>query len=87
MKKQLIAAFIVAAFSFGATAEEPKVPPKGTICFAGNSLRNLKDVPMGCVGLGRMSSIAEIYERGYRVVATGTEVGGLTNYFIIEQRN
>jgi len=62
-------------------------PPKGTICFS-NSIRNTDQIPISCKGLGKFSSIAEIYDRGFRVVSSGVipEAGIGTVFLIIEER-
>lgn len=71
------------------TAPSSPVPPmRGTVCahFALNAPDDAQVVT--CKGLGKFLSIAELYERGYRVVsssaATGTAQGVIFIY--IEER-
>jgi hypothetical protein len=60
---------------------------KGTVCFA-NSLRDTEHIAIFCKGLGKFASVAEIYERGYRVVSSGVlpETAISTVFLIIEER-
>ena len=76
----------IAATSAVAVDAPDGPPPKGTVCFA-RSLRDTEQIPMFCKGLGNMASVAEIYERGYRVVSTGItpEAGTGTVWLIIEK--
>lgn len=89
MKKCTFGAVILAACGAAANASDAPTspPPKGTVCFA-NSLRNTEQVAISCKGLGKFTSIAEIYERGYRVVSSGVlpEAGTGTVFFFIEER-
>jgi opacity protein-like surface antigen len=89
MKKRIFGAVIVAACGSAANASDAPTPPppKGTVCFA-NSLRNTEQVGIWCKALGKFSSIADIYERGYRVVSSGVlpEAGTGTVFFFIEER-
>jgi hypothetical protein len=71
-----------------AIAQQSSEPaPKGTVCFA-NSIRDTERVNISCKGLGKFSSVAEIYERGYRIVSTSviheTQVG--TVVIFIEEK-
>lgn len=89
MRKLLFTAVILTSIiraSFAADAASGP-PPKGTICYGTNGLRMADTQPISCKELGRFSSVAEIYERGYRVVSSGVlpEPGG-TIFLIIEQR-
>lgn len=89
MKKRIFGAVILAACGVSANASDAPTspPPKGTVCFA-NSLRNTEQIAISCKGLGKFNSIAEIYERGYRVVSSGVlpEAGTGTVFFFIEER-
>ena len=82
-------ALLLAALAGQALAAADKAmgpPPKGTICFV-NSIRHTNQVPLFCEGLGDFESIAAIYERGYRVTATGSlEEAGTGIYLIIEKK-
>lgn len=46
----------------------PEPLPKGTVCFS-HDMRTLATSPLSCVNLGKFSSVAALYERGYRVVS------------------
>jgi hypothetical protein len=90
MKKIVLCALVLVGSSAisAVAADAPAGPaPKGTVCFS-NALRNTEAVPISCKGLGKFASVAEIYDRGYRVVSTGviTEAGTGTVYLIIEER-
>ncbi len=89
MKKTIFSTVILAACSAAAIAADapPSPAPKGTVCFS-YEMRNTEKVPIGCKGLGRFFSIAEIYERGYRVVSSTTVMEGpvYTVIFFIEER-
>jgi hypothetical protein len=89
MKKRIFGAVILAACGVSANASDATTspPPKGTVCFS-NSLRNTEQIAISCKGLGKFNSIAEIYERGYRVVSSGVlpEAGTGTVFFFIEER-
>jgi hypothetical protein len=89
MKIVCCLAVSAAVLSFTAFAADPPPggPPKGTVCFS-NSLRNADQIPIACKGLGKFSSVAEIYEKGYRVVSSGVfiEAGVSTVFLIIEER-
>ena len=82
------AATLAAVSIFSNAAEAAETGPiKGTVCFA-NSLRDTERVAIACKGLGKFASVAEIYERGYRVVSSGVlpEAGTGTVFLIIEER-
>jgi hypothetical protein len=89
MKIVCCLAVIAAVLSFTAFAADPPPggPPKGTVCFA-MTLRNTEQAHIACKGLGKFSSVAEIYEKGYRVVSSGVfpEAGVSTVFLIIEER-
>ena len=89
MKKRIFGAVILAASCTAANATEATTssPPKGTVCFS-YTLRNTEQGGISCKGLGKFSSVAEIYERGYRVVSSGVlpEAGAGTVFFFIEER-
>ena len=78
-----MSACALATVTINASAETAR---KGTVCFA-NGIRHTEVVPIFCKGLGHFTSIAEIYEHGYRVVSSGVlnEPGG-TVYLIIEEQ-
>jgi hypothetical protein len=83
-----IAATLAALCSFATTSSSAQTSPmKGTVCFA-NSLRDTEHVAISCKGLGKFASVAEIYERGFRVVSSGVlpEAGTGTVFLIIEER-
>ena len=71
------------------------IQPKGTICYS-NSLvvAGEANLIINCKGLGKFNSIAEIYDRSYRVVSSGfvpESRPGMpaftsTIYMIIEER-
>jgi hypothetical protein len=89
MTTRVFIAAIWAAFSFFATAADAAEagPVKGTVCFT-NSLRDTERSPISCKGLSaKFASVAEIYERGYRVVSSGVvpDVTAVTVFLIIEE--
>lgn len=90
MKKRIFCAVILAACGVVANAADtpPGPSPKGTICYSYNIGLEKDQTVIGCRGLGKFSSIAELYEKGYRVVNSGFVPGGTgqTMYFIIEER-
>ena len=90
MRKAVFSAVILTATcaSSGAADVPAGSAPKGTICYGANGLRTVETQPISCRGLGKFASVAEIYERGYRVVTSGVlpEAGG-TIYLIIESRS
>jgi|GEM_PF-6491933 len=90
MKKCIFGAVILAACGICAKAADApaSLPPKGTICYSYNIGLEKDQTVIGCRGLGKFSSIAELYEKGYRVVNSGFVPGGTgqTMYFIIEDR-
>jgi len=84
----LFAATLAAVSVFANAAETVKTGPiKGTVCFA-NSLRDTERVAIYCKGLGEFASVAEIYERGFRIVSSGVlpEAGTGAVFLIIEER-
>lgn len=89
MKIRIFVAAILASGWALANASDASAStaPKGTVCFA-NSLRNTEQIAISCKGLGKFNSIAEIYERGYRIVSSGVlpEAGTGTVFFFIEER-
>lgn len=91
MSKNIVLKLVMAMASLWATPQTfaqqtPAPAPKGTVCFA-NAIRDTERVNISCKGLGKFSSIAEIYEKGYRVVSSSvineTQVGTLVIF--IEQ--
>lgn len=67
--------------------------PKGTLCYSNNITFEKDSTSISCRGInGAFRSVAEIYERGYRVVTSGfvpdPRSGGSsqTMYFVIEER-
>ena len=90
MRKAVFSAVILAALSTSSGAVDAPASgvPKGTICYGSNGLRTADAQPITCKGLGRFTSVADIYERGYRVVTSGVlpEAGG-TVFLIIELRS
>lgn len=87
MKKPiLLATILVASCGLSHAADSASSAPKGTICYS-NSLRSTTNPQVTCKDLGIFPSIAAIYERGYRVVASG-HIPGPENlaYFIVEER-
>jgi hypothetical protein len=89
MKKTISLAFISLALAKPVLATDAPAgaPPKGTVCFS-NAIRNTEQIPISCKNFGKFSSVAEIYERGYRVVSSGVlpEAGTGTVFFFIEER-
>lgn len=91
MKKHtFVAATLVALFfSITGSVSAQTAPVKGTVCFA-QTLRDTEHVAIFCKGLGKFASIAEIYERGFRVVSSGivaeAGIGTGTVFLIIEER-
>lgn len=73
-------------FSVPATAQVAG-QVKGTVCFS-NQIRDTEKVNIFCKGLGKFVSVAEIYERGFRIVSSGVlpEAGTNTVFFFIEER-
>lgn len=62
-------------------------PVKGTVCFS-SQIRDTEKVNISCKGLGKFATVAEIYERGFRIVSSGVlqEAGNNTVFFFIEER-
>jgi hypothetical protein len=97
MRKAISVAYILTALAVPAFAADALLgsAPKGTICYSNNLVvAGESNALINCKGLGKFTSIAEIYERGYRVVNTGflpdprPGVPPLTStlYLIVEER-
>ena len=73
-------------FSVAASAQDAR-PIKGTVCFV-NHMREIEQVPFFCKGLGKIASVNELYERGYRVVSSTVLQESVVNtvVFFIEER-
>jgi hypothetical protein len=84
--KSIVCAIALVAVSFAASAADAPPAPKGTVCFV-NTLRTPFPEAISCRDLGKFATVAEIYERGYRVVTAGilAETGGAM-FLIIEER-
>lgn len=69
--------------------------PKATICFSYNLAKSSTQLPsLNCDSLGSVANLAELYEKGYRVVSSGIlseqYPGGVTTrmlYFVVELRD
>lgn len=89
MPKRFFGTFTLAAIlllEIAPVAAQP-APLKGTVCFA-NLQRDSEQGSISCKGLGKFASVAEIYDRGYRVVSSGVlpSSGPGTAFLIIEER-
>jgi len=87
-------AAISAHVAVAADAPQGSVP-RATICYSNNmSPKAGEQTVIGCQGLGKFSSLHELYERGFRVVSSGfvpdPRVGmspfTQTMYFLVEER-
>ena len=87
-KSFCIAAALAASLagSVWAADDAPTDRLLGTVCYSISSFRTGGGATIDCVGLGKFSSVNEIYSRGYRVVASGTTTGGIHTYVFIELR-
>ncbi len=62
---------------------------KGGFCYSENPLPNTYGASISCEHIGTVKSVQEIYEKGYRVVNSGSasNANGVQSfYLIIEQR-
>ena len=74
MKRLALFALGVVGSVVSAFAADPPggSAPKGTICYSNNlAVAGEQTALIGCKGVGRFTSVSEIYERGYRVVSSG----------------
>lgn len=90
-----VCAVLLASLAASAADAPAGAAPKATICYSTNiSAKAGEQTVIGCQGLGKFGSLHEIYERGYRVVASGFVPDprpGMspftqTMYFVIEER-
>lgn len=88
MKSIDIFAVMLTAFCFqAASAQTTTPPPNGAVCYS-KTLRPSDGQQISCPGIGKFTSVGDIYSAGYRVVSTGViqEAGGSTIFLIIEER-
>ncbi len=91
MLKRAYTAFIMTSVFLTANAQTKNnsTPLRGGMCFSIEAL-TVGDTKFNCEHIGKISSIQQIYDRGFRVVASGHQAVGPAPftymYLIIEER-